>query len=125
MLIKIISFIAFLIVSLGPTSTFAQLKKVRLAIPTFDIVTLPLKMAQTKGFYQKEGLELEIILVTGSLGVPAVLGNSVHFTTASGSILAAAARGVPVKLVSIITTKPTFDLISDPKIQSFPQLKGK
>jgi len=125
MLIRIILFVASLTVSLGPTSTFAQLRKVRLAIPTFDIVTLPLKMAQAKGFYQKEGLEVEIILVTGSLGVPAVLGNSVDFSTASGSILAAAARGVPVKLVSIITAKPTFDLISDPKIQSFQQLRGK
>src|SRR5918995_4686243 len=117
--------LTFLAVSLTSSAAFGQLKKVRLAIPTVDIVTLPLKMAQAKGFYQKEGLEVEIILVTGSLGVPAVLGNSVHFSTASGSILAAAARGVPVKLVSIITTKPTFDLISDPKIQSFPQLKGK
>jgi len=125
MLIKIVRLLAALIISLGSTSAFAQLKKVRLAIPTFDIVTLPLKMAQAKGFYQKEGLEVEIILVTGSLGVPAVLGNSVDFSTASGSILAAAARGVPVKLVSIITTKPTVDLISDPKVQALQQLRGK
>jgi ABC-type nitrate/sulfonate/bicarbonate transport system substrate-binding protein len=103
----------------------AQLKKVRLAIPTVDIVTLPLKMAYAKGFYQKEGLEVEIILIAGALGVRAVLGNSVEFSTASGSILAAAARGVPVKLVSVITSKPTFDLISEAKIQNFSQLKGK
>jgi NitT/TauT family transport system substrate-binding protein len=59
------------------------------------------------------------------LGVRAVLGNSVEFSTASGSVLAAAARGVPVKLVSVITAKPTFDLISEPQIQGFQQLKGK
>ncbi|HEU5464338.1 MAG TPA: ABC transporter substrate-binding protein [Candidatus Binatia bacterium] len=112
-------------VSLDPGPSFAQLKKARLAIPTVDIVTLPLKMAQAKGFYQKEALEVEIILIAGALGVRAVLGNSVDFSTASGSILAAAARGVPVKLVSVITSKPTFDLISESKIQSFQQLKGK
>jgi ABC-type nitrate/sulfonate/bicarbonate transport system substrate-binding protein len=117
MRIKRIILLASLVVSLHPVIAGAQLRKVRLAIPTVDIVTLPLKMAQAKGFYQKEGLEVEIILVIGSLGVPAVLGNSVDFTTASGSILAAAARGVPVKLVSVITSKPTFDLIADPKIQ--------
>jgi NitT/TauT family transport system substrate-binding protein len=122
---KIIALLTFVIVSSNLNSSFAQLKKVRLAIPTVDIVTLPLKMAQAKGFYQKEGLEVEIILVIGALGVRAILGNSVEFSTASGSILAAAARGVPVKLVSIITSKPTFDLFSDPKIQSFQQLKGK
>ncbi len=114
-----------LILLLHSSLGFAQLKKVRLAIPTVDIVTLPLKMAQAKGFYQKEGLEVEIILIAGALGVRAVIGNSVEFSTASGSILAAAARGVPVKLVSVITAKPTFDLISEPKIQNFQQLKGK
>jgi NitT/TauT family transport system substrate-binding protein len=118
-------FLALLAVSLTATTASAQLKKVRLAIPTVDIVTLPLKMAQAKGFYQKEGLEVEIILIAGALGVRAVLGNSVEFSTASGSILAAAARGVPVKLVSVITAKPTFDLISEPQIQNFQQLKGK
>src|SRR5918999_5020009 len=75
--------------SLTASAAFGQLKKVRLAIPTVDIVTLPLKLAQAKGFYQKEGLEVEIILIAGALGVRAVLGNSVEFSTASGSILAA------------------------------------
>lgn len=115
----------FVFMALHSGMSFAQLRKVRLAIPTLDIITLPLKMAQAKGFYQKEGLEVEIILVAGALGVKAVLGNSVDFTTASGSILAAAVRGVPVKLVLIIASKPTFDLVSEPKIQSFQQLKGK
>jgi ABC-type nitrate/sulfonate/bicarbonate transport system substrate-binding protein len=115
----------FVFMALHSGMSFAQLRKVRLAIPTLDIITLPLKMAQAKGFYQKEGLEVEIILVAGALGVKAVLGNSMDFTTASGSILAAAVRGVPVKLVLIIASKPTFDLVSEPKIQSFQQLKGK
>ena len=122
---KLLLLLAIVAMSLTASAAFGQLKKVRLAIPTVDIVTLPLKMAQAKGFYQKEGLEVEIILIAGALGVRAVLGNSVEFSTASGSIVAAAARGVPVKLVSVITAKPTFDLISEPQIQTFQQLKGK
>jgi NitT/TauT family transport system substrate-binding protein len=117
--------VTFVALSLSASAASAQIKRVRLAIPTVDIVTLPLKMAQAKGFYQKEGLEVEIILIAGALGVRAVLGNSVEFSTASGSILAAAARGIPVKLVSVITAKPTFDLISEPRIQNFQQLKAK
>jgi len=122
---KVVALFAFLFLSFGSISGFAQPKKVRLAIPTLDIITLPLKMAQAKGFYQKEGLDVEIILIAGALGVKAVLANSVDFTTASGSILAAAVRGVGVKLVLIIASKPTFDLVSELKIQSFQQLKGK
>jgi ABC-type nitrate/sulfonate/bicarbonate transport system substrate-binding protein len=117
MLINIITLLAFVTASFSATGGSAQLKKVRLAIPTVDIVTLPLKMAQAKGFYQKEGLEIEIILIAGALGVRAVLGNSVEFSTALGSILAASARGVPVKLVSAITAKPTFDVISETKFR--------
>jgi NitT/TauT family transport system substrate-binding protein len=122
---KVCALLVVLSISLCSALSFAQLKKVRLAIPTLDIITLPLKMAQVKGFYQKEGLDVEIILIAGALGVKAVLGNSVDFTTASGSILAAAVRGIDVKLVLIIASKPTFDLVSEPKIQSFQQLKGK
>lgn len=125
MLGAIASSLTVLFLLLSSSASLAQIKKVRLAIPTVDIVTLPLKMAQAKGFYRKEGLEVEIILIAGALGVRAVLGNSVEFSTASGSILAAAARGVPVKLVSVITSKPTFDLISEPAVQNFQQLKGK
>ncbi|HWO42287.1 MAG TPA: ABC transporter substrate-binding protein [Candidatus Eisenbacteria bacterium] len=107
------------------TDAAAQLRKVRLAVPTLDIITLPIKMAQAKGFYQKEGLDPEIILIAGALGVKALLGHSVEFSTASGSVMAAAVRGVPVKLVLVIASKPTFDLVSEPKIRSFQQLKGK
>jgi ABC-type nitrate/sulfonate/bicarbonate transport system substrate-binding protein len=122
----VLMFASVLMIAFSATNdATAQLRKVRLAIPTLDIITLPLKMAQAKGFYQKEGQEVEIILVAGALGVRALLGNSVDFSTASGSVLAAAIRGVPVKLVHIIAAKPTFDLVAEPKIQSFQQLTGK
>jgi NitT/TauT family transport system substrate-binding protein len=122
---RTLALFVFFALSLCPAAGIAQLKKVRLGIPTVDIITVPLKMAQAKGFYQKEGLDVEIILIAGALGVKAALGNSVDFTTASGSILTAAVRGVGVKLVLIVADKPTFDLISEPKIRSFQQLKGK
>ena len=117
--------LALFTLSLWPTLGLAQLKKVHVGIPTVDIITLPLKMAQAKGFYRNEGLDVEIILIAGALGVKAALANSVDFTTASGSILTAAVRGVGVKLVLIVADKPTFDLVAEPKIQSFQQLKGK
>jgi NitT/TauT family transport system substrate-binding protein len=122
---KAVALLTSVAILLCAATCFAQLRKVRLSIPTLDIITLPLKMAQAKGFYEKEGLEVEIILIAGALGVRALLANSVNFTTASGSILAAAVRGIGVKLVLVTASKPTFDLISEPKIQSFQQLRGK
>ena len=48
--------LTFVALSLSATAASAQIKKVRLAIPTVDIVTLPLKMAQAKGFLPKGGI---------------------------------------------------------------------
>lgn len=120
---------AFLILSLfvlgQPSKVSAQLKKIRLSMPTVAITEIPFKIAQAKGFYREEGLDVEMIVIRGALGVTALLGGSVDYTTASGSIIAAAARGIGVKLLLIIDSKPAFDLVSESQIRSFEGLKGK
>ena len=78
-------------------------------MPTIAITEIPFKMAQAKGFYREEGLEVEMIVIRGALGVTALIGGSVDYTTASGSIIAAAVRGIGVKLVLLINSKPAFD----------------
>ena len=55
----------------------------------------------------------------------ALLGGSVDYTSASGSTIAAAVRGLPVKLVFISSSKPQFELMSQPQIKSVQDLKGK
>lgn len=110
---------------LGPAPLSAQLKKVRLSTPTIAITQIPFTIAQAKGFYREEGLDVEVIVIRGQLGVTALLGGSVDYTTASGSIIAAAVRGIGVKLVLIVDSKPSFDFVSDPKIRSVRDLKGR
>lgn len=115
----------FLVAVLSPAQIPAQLKKVRLSMPTVAVTEIPFKIAQARGFYRDEGLEVEMIVIRGALGTTALLGGSVDYTTASGSIIAAAVRGIGVKLVLLINSKPAFDLVSDPQIRSFERLKGK
>ncbi len=55
----------------------------------------------------------------------ALLGGSVDYTSASGSTIAAAVRGLPVKLVFISSSKPQFDLISQPQSSPFRSSKEK
>ena len=47
------------------------------------------------------------------------------YTSASGSTIAAAVRGLPVKLVFIASARPQFDLVAQPQIRSVQDLKGK
>ena len=103
----------------------AQLKKVRFSVSAASIAEVPFRIAQIKGFYREEGLDVEMIFIRGAVGMQALLGGSVDYTSASGSTIAAAVRGIPVKLVFIASAKPQFDLVAQPQIRSVPDLKGK
>ena len=107
----------------GPLS--AQPKKVRFSVSAVSIAEVPFRIAQVRGFYRDEGLDAEFILIRGAVGMQALLGGSVDFTSASGSTVAAAVRGLPVKLVFIASAKPQFDMIAQKDIRSVQDLKGK
>jgi NitT/TauT family transport system substrate-binding protein len=107
------------------TPLFGQLKKVRFSVSAPSIAELPFRMALLKGFYREEGLDVEVIFIRGAVGMQALLGGSVDFTSASGSTIAAAVRGIPVKLVFIASAKPQFDMVAQKEIRSMADLRGK
>jgi NitT/TauT family transport system substrate-binding protein len=109
----------------GSDPAAAQLKKVRFAVATIAVSEAPFKVAQTKGFYRDEGLDVEMILIRGAVGAPALIGGSVDFTSSSGAVIAAAVRGLKMKLIFIVSSKPAFDLVAPSQIRSVQQLKGK
>ena len=114
---------SFLFLGAGPG--WPQLKKIRLSAPTLAITEVPFKIAQLQGFYREQGLDVEIVVIRGAIGVTALVAGSVDYSTASGSIIVAAARGIGVKLVYLISSKPAFDLVAEPRIRSIGQVRGK
>src|SRR5918996_1447200 len=103
----------------------AQLKKIHFSTTSIAVTELQFRIAQMKGFYREEGLDLETLLIRGSVGMQALIGGSVDYASAAGSIIAAGVRGAPVKLVLIVNSKPQFDLVGQRDIKSVEQLKGK
>ena len=103
----------------------AQLKKIRFSVSSISTTEIAYKMAQQKGFYRDEGLEVEMIVIRGAIGIPALVGGSVDYASAAGAVIAAAMRGIGVKLVLIVSSRPQFDLVAIPEIKSVQQLKGK
>ncbi|HEU4341771.1 MAG TPA: ABC transporter substrate-binding protein [Candidatus Binatia bacterium] len=115
--------LSFLILTSSPA--VAQLKKIRFSTTSIAVTELQFRIAHLKGFYREEGLDLETLLIRGSVGMQALIGGSVDYASAAGSIIAAAVRGAPVRLVLIVNSKPQFDLVAQPEIKSVQQLKGK
>ena len=122
---RLLAIVSLLLFTFGPAQASAQLKKISFAVGSISQVETPFNLAKLKGFYREEGLDVDIILIRGALGVQALVGGSVDYSSSSGSVVAAGVRGLGVKLLMMIYSRPQFDLVSRPEIRSIPQLKGK
>ena len=100
-------------------------EKIRTVIPQSSLNYLSVYIAESKGFFQQEGFEHEILVLAGPVGAAALLGGSVDFGGGGGSAMRAAAGGAPLKGIFFQTDKVTAYLVTDPSISRAVDLKGK
>jgi ABC-type nitrate/sulfonate/bicarbonate transport system substrate-binding protein len=103
----------------------SKLIPARIAIVSRSTLDMPFFVARERGFFREEGLEPEIILMRASLTVPALLGGSIDFGTATGTAVSAVVNGADVRVVLAMSDTPSFDLITHPSITTVQQLRGK
>jgi NitT/TauT family transport system substrate-binding protein len=119
-----------LLVLLGCLSVSAEtlgqnLERVMMAVPGIGLSQLPVFVAQEKGFYKQERLELLIIVMDGTVATRAMIGGDIDFNLAFASGVSAILNGAPVKGVMGITNRGTQSFVVKPEINSAPDLKGK
>ena len=98
---------------------------VRIAYPSTSYTTMPLVVGQREGFFNQEGLNAELIQTRPNIGITALVNGEVEFTTTQGSVVRAAAKGMPLKSVAIIADRPVYFLVAKPAFSSIASLKGK
>lgn len=103
----------------------AKLTKIRMGLAARSTTTMPYFVAQERGFFREEGLEVELIIMQAIQTIQATLGNSTQFASATGSAVSAAVSGANIKVILAVTDQPSFDLITQPEITSIQQLRGK
>jgi len=119
-------FFICLIVSLFIVAPSRAVDNLRVACPSLSSTSVfSLVIAQKEGYFREEGLNVELLSIRGEIAIRTVLAGDVDFFTNAGSALAAAVRGVPVRLVTVFQDKPTWDLIAQPEVKSIAQLRGK
>jgi ABC-type nitrate/sulfonate/bicarbonate transport system substrate-binding protein len=72
-MIKLLITLGILFLCSGAKVSSAQGKKVRFSTSAISISELPFKVAQLKGFWREEGLDVETILIRGAVGMQALL----------------------------------------------------
>jgi len=101
-------------------------QSVRGAFPSPSVQILPMMVAQEKGFYKREGLDLELVFVRGaSTAVQALLANQIHFIFSVGPQMPAVWEGNDIMLLAQQVGRPTFSMIVTPDIYKIADLKGK
>ena len=103
----------------------AEARRVAVAVPVLDVTQSALYVARDRGFYQKEGLDVELILMRGAVANQALIAGNVEFTTVPTAGLQAALQGAPLKVVLSTFHKPMFWLYSRPEIRSAKDLSSK
>ena len=99
---------------------------VRGAFPSPSIQILPMMVGTERGFYKREGLDMELIFVRGaSTAVQALLANQIQFIFSVGPQMPAVWEGNDIMLLAQQVGRPTFSLVVTPDIQKIADLKGK
>jgi ABC-type nitrate/sulfonate/bicarbonate transport system substrate-binding protein len=124
MRIHLITLLAFL---LCPSLALAQsMEKAIIAHTSESISLAPLLYGIEKGFYRKEGVDLEFRILRTDLASAAMVGSKeIDYMYSAGTALRMAARGLPIRVVAYTLKNILFYLMAQPNVRSVVDLRGK
>ena len=117
----------FFALTLGGVGWSQELTKVRLVHVAFSSNQAPAWVAREAGFFQKQGLDVEIIRIGGSSKVVQVMvaGEVGLAHVGASAAVEAATAGADVAIVAATVKRPQFRLMANPAIKSIAELKGR
>lgn len=98
---------------------------VYIGISTPGLYEIPTEIAQRKGFYKEEGLDVRKVVIRTTLQVAALMAGELDYSTVSGNIARASIQGLPVKGVMGWFDRPLHILIARPGFKRLTDFKGK
>ena len=116
---------------IAPLAANAQLKEITYLLPAPGTLPAfgPWMLAQAKGYYAAEGLDVKFVTGRGGVDVAKQVGagNAVVGGAIGDTPIIARAQGIPVKAVAVLGAGSLMQLVShkDAKIESPRELKGK
>jgi len=104
----------------------AASRPLRVAYLSTSATMASLWMAKETGGFAKEGLDVEVLSLSSSLALPALIANELDAVQVSAApVLTASLRGHDVVFVAGLLNTMIWDFYAKPEIKSTEQLKGK
>ena len=88
--------------------------KIRLHVAARSLTFIPYYYGKSKGLFDREGIDLEIIVMRPPIGVTALQANEVDYSASTGLSVRAAMKGLPLRTVMFSQTRLSFSLIGQP-----------
>jgi NitT/TauT family transport system substrate-binding protein len=99
---------------------------VKISIPAEVVDFAPYWIADQKGYFKEEGLEVEFIVLAGQNATPALIAGSTKFSGSTSSAMTAALRGARLKTILVGQSRTHYQLWAfDPAVKTLEGLKGK
>ena len=98
---------------------------IRVSISSLDVAFLTAGVALKRGFFKEEGFDPELIRMNANVSITALATGDIDYTMIFGSVVRAAVRGLPMKVVASFMDSSTHALIARPEFKSIKELRGK
>lgn len=118
-------FSALLILIAPQLSAPAIAENVKVGIPSLTVTMMPLAVAKEQGFFQREGLNVDMVLMPAALNMRVLVAGDIQYATTVGSAVVAAVRGINSRVVMCFVDRPLLDLVAGPDVNGIKDLKGK
>jgi ABC-type nitrate/sulfonate/bicarbonate transport system substrate-binding protein len=103
----------------------AEARRIKVAIPGYNITQIVFFVAREKGYYKEEGLDVDLIQMTGTLSNLALMSSEVEFTSVPTAAMTANLRGANLRVLFATFERPLFWLYTRPQIRDVKELKSK
>ena len=103
-----------LVLSLGLVGSIGSIscaENIKIGLPSVTITAMPFFVARDHGFFQQEGLNAEMVVMPASLNIKVLLAGDIQDAATIGSAVAAAIRGINVRVVMLFVDRPLQDLV--------------
>jgi ABC-type nitrate/sulfonate/bicarbonate transport system substrate-binding protein len=106
-------------------SLFAQ-DKVRIGYIGLSLSSLPLLAARELGFFSRNGIQAEVVLLTSQLSAVALNAGELQYVAGVGpGSVSATLAGSPSRAVWIVANRMIYDVIAQPELKTLQDLRGK
>lgn len=100
-------------------------EKIRIGFPDLAVPFISLPLGEKRGYFGEEGLQAEFIRINPAVALAALVSGEIDYYTVIAPGVAAAIRGLPVKLVACYMPSAPIALIARSEFKSVQELRGK